>query len=482
MTQRLYFLGIGGIGMSALARWFQAQGAEVAGYDRTATALTQALQQEGITVDHTGATSALPEGLQQDMAGGRTEGWTIVWTPAIPSEFPLLQKLQQAGFTLYKRSEILGQLSEDRPLLAVAGTHGKTTTSSLLAHLLHHSGTPVEAFLGGIARGQDSNLLLAGLGDPQPWMVAEADEYDRSFLTLHPTCAAITSIDADHLDIYGTHDQMLQAFGQFSAQVKTGGLLWHADVVAPLTKAIPATRKLSPEVYGALAPNAALSDHGWAAGYATVSASESGISGDAQFELHLRGHSPMNVSWKMPGPHNAANATAAAYLACRAGVNPATIPSALAAFPGVARRFEVKYNSGEHAIIDDYAHHPTEVEGAIAAARQSFPRRKLTGIFQPHLYSRTQDFMEGFAQALSALDNCILLPIYAAREKPIPGVDTQGIGEKMVGCPVECPSEIRFLDVLEQMDPEVILFMGAGDLDRWIDPAWDRINKNTTTP
>ncbi|MDB4787194.1 UDP-N-acetylmuramate--L-alanine ligase [Flavobacteriales bacterium] len=481
MRQRLYFLGIGGIGMSALARWFHAQGAQVAGYDRTATTLTQALQQEGIAVDHSGAKGALPESLREDMAQGVTDRWTIVWTPAIPNEFPLLQGLQHSGFPLYKRSEILGKISQDRPLLAVAGTHGKTTTSTLLAHILHHGGAPVEAFLGGIALGQDSNLLLASLGDPHPWMVAEADEYDRSFLTLYPTSAAITSIEPDHLDIYGTHDQMLKAFGQFSGQVKEGGLLWHADVIKPLHTVVPETQSLNPEIYGELPPNANLAERGWAAGYAQVGAATSGRTGEAQFMLHLRGHAPMQVVWRMPGTHNAANATAAAYLACRAGLDPATIPDALAAFPGVARRFEIKHKGDNKAIIDDYAHHPTEVKGAIAAARQSFPGRRLTGVFQPHLYSRTQDFMEGFAKALSALDNCILLPIYAARENPIPGVDTQGIGEKMVGCPVECPSEIRFLDALEQMDPEVLLFMGAGDLNRWIDPAWDRMNKNTTT-
>jgi len=481
MTQHVFFLGIGGIGMSALARWFHAKGAEVAGYDRTTTALTQALQEEGISVDHSGENTALPESLQQDISQGNPDRWTIIWTPAIPAEFPLLKLLQQAGFTLQKRAQVLGKISQNRPVLAVAGTHGKTTTSTLLAHLLHHGGVPVEAFLGGIALGQASNLLLAGKDEKSPWMVAEADEFDRSFLTLYPTFAAITSVDADHLDIYGTHQEVLQAFGQFAEQIKEGGLLWHEDVVEPLQQAVPATAHLNADVYGELAPQESLEGRGWAAGYAQVGHAASGPHGEARFELHLRGQAPMEVCWRLPGQHNAANATAAAYLACRAGVDPAAIPPALAAFPGVARRFEVKYRTEEKAVIDDYAHHPTEVQGAIAAARQFFPGKRLTGVFQPHLYSRTQDFMNAFAEALSALDNCILLPIYAAREKPIPGVDTQGIGEKMVGCPVECPEESRFLDALEQMDPEVLLFMGAGDLDRWIDPAWDRMNTNTTT-
>ena len=481
MTQRLFFLGIGGIGMSALARWFRAQGAEVAGYDRNTTSLTQALQKEGIAVDHSGASTALPQSLQEDIATGNTARWTIVWTPAIPMEFPLLELLRKSGFALQKRSEILGKLSENKPVLAVAGTHGKTTTSTLLAHLLQQGGVPVEAFLGGIALGEGSNVLMAGQDSEQPWMVAEADEYDRSFLTLHPTCAAITSVDADHLDIYGTHEQMLKAFVQFSTQVEQGGLLWHSDVVLPLQKTTEKGMDLLPEIYGKLAPKSTLSDHGWAAGYSEVGPHNASGEAKARFELHLRGQAPMEVLWRMPGPHNAANATAAAYLACRAGMEPEAIPAALAAFPGVARRFEIKYRSGGKAVIDDYAHHPTEVEGAIAAARQTFPGQRITGVFQPHLYSRTQDFMESFAQALSALDNCLILPIYAARENPLPGVDAQGIGEKMVGCPVACPSEMRFLDALEQMEPEVLLFMGAGDLDRWIDPAWEQMTNNTTT-
>lgn len=482
MTRQLYFLGIGGIGMSALARWFHAQGATVAGYDRTSTALTEALEAEGIAVSYEGDIAALPAALQADIAAAKNDRWTIVWTPAIPKDFALITALSEAGFTLHKRAEILGMLSRERPLLAVAGTHGKTTTSTLLAHLLAHASLPVEAFLGGIALGQGSNLLLAGQGHARPWMVAEADEFDRSFLTLHPQFAAITSIDADHLDIYGTHASMLAAFASFAGQVQPGGLLLHADTVSAINEA--ATAALPHSIYGALPTGTSLKDLGWAAAYSAVDRipAPSSTTGLAQFTLHLQGHPPMLVQWNMPGAHNAANATAAAHLAVCAGMPPAAIPTALAAFPGVARRFEIRHHQGQKAIIDDYAHHPSEIQGAIAAARLAFPGQRITGVFQPHLYSRTQDFMDGFAQALSALDACILLPIYPARELPIPGVDAQGIGEKMVGCPVECPPESRFLDVLEKMDPTVLLFMGAGDLNQWIEPAWDRMNPAKTTP
>ncbi|MBL6644887.1 MAG: UDP-N-acetylmuramate--L-alanine ligase [Flavobacteriales bacterium] len=482
MTRQLYFLGIGGIGMSALARWFHAQGATVAGYDRTSTALTQALESEGIEVSYKGDVAALPAALQADISSGQNDRWTIVWTPAIPRDFALITALTEAGFNLHKRAEILGELSRERPLLAVAGTHGKTTTSTLLAHLLAHASLPVEAFLGGIALGQGSNLLLAGKGHPRPWMVAEADEFDRSFLTLHPQYAAITSIDADHLDIYGTHASMLAAFAAFAGQVKPGGLLLHADTASAISEA--AVETLSHSTYGALPAGASMEALGLAAAYSTVdrNPTPSSTTGLAQFTLHLQGHPPMLVQWNMPGAHNAANATAAAHLAVCAGMSPAAIPAALAAFPGVARRFEIKHHQGQKAIIDDYAHHPREIEGAIAAARLAFPNQPITGVFQPHLFSRTQDFMESFARALSALDACILLPIYPARELPIPGVDAQGIGEKMVGCPVECPPESRFLDVLEKMDPTVLLFMGAGDLNQWIEPAWDRMNPAKTTP
>ena len=470
--KQVFFLGIGGIGMSALARWYHAHGALVAGYDRTASALTQQLEEEGIQVDTSGLKEALPASLTSDLAKGQTEHWTVVSTPAVPSDFPLLTLLQKAGFKIWKRAEILGQLTANQPLMAIAGTHGKTTTSSLLSHLLHAGGLPVEAFLGGISKSSGSNLLLAGQNHDSPWMVAEADEFDRSFLTLHPTHAVITSTEPDHLDIYGHAEALNQTFGEFGRQVQTGGLLIHRDAAQSWSASAGENQWPTYRIYGEVQEGKSLDQLGWEAGYSGVS----GVHGHSQFKLHLEGFEPLNIVWPLPGKHNAANATAAAAMALRAGLSIEKIPALLASFQGVSRRFEVRLDTDELTVIDDYAHHPSEVAGTIDAARLVYPNRKVTGVFQPHLYSRTQDFLADFAAALSKLDQCILLPIYAAREKPIPGVDAQAIGEKMTACPVKCPEEIRFLDVLEECDPDVLLFMGAGDLHHWMSPSIERLN------
>ena len=466
----LFFLGIGGIGMSALARWFHAEGAVVAGYDRTATPLTESLVAEGMAVDTTGTIDALPESLQEDLSEGRTDRWTIVRTPAVPDHFPLLVLLRGAGFQLMKRAEVLGKLTRGKPLMAIAGTHGKTTTSTLLAHLLHEAGLPVNAFLGGVAKGFGSNLLLAGEGHAEPWVVVEADEFDRSFLTLHPRHAVITSTDADHLDIYGDPTALARSFADFAGQVDRNGLLMHHDAARHLAATLTEGEAPACAMYGRIADT--LPD-GWAGGHSDVRRTEDG---KAAFGLHLPGHPTLDVAWNLPGDHNAANATAAAILAVRAGMAPDAIPAALAAFPGIDRRFEIRHRSPELVVIDDYAHHPSEIAGTIAAARTAFPGRRLVGVFQPHLFSRTRDFLEDFGHSLGKLDHAIVLPIYAAREEPLPGVDAQAVGDKVVGCPVNCPDESRFLEVLEQSVPEVLLFMGAGDLHHWIPAAIDRLS------
>ena len=403
--------------MSALARWYRHHGATVAGHDRTETALTRALVEEGIQVDTSGDRSALPVGLLADLDAGRTDRWTVIRTPAVPDDFPLLALLRNAGFPVLKRAQLLGRLTANRPLLAVAGTHGKTTTSTLLAHLLHQDGTAVEAFLGGIARSTGSNLLLteaAGEEGATPWTVVEADEFDRSFLTLHPTHAVITSADADHLDIYGTEQALHAAMVEFGRQVGSGGLILHEAVA----KAFTATGHKPPDhtCYGALSTNTDLPE-AWEGGHSAPS----GSTGHSTFQLHLSGHDPVAIRWSMPGAHNAANATAAAILAARAGLSPGSIARGLASFPGIARRFEVRHDSPALTVIDDYAHHPSEIANTIAAARCAYAGRRLIGVFQPHLFSRTRDFLDEFASALSELDLCILLPIYPAREEPLPG-------------------------------------------------------------
>ena len=475
--QHLFFLGIGGIGMSALARWFHAHGAVVAGFDRTASPLTEALEAEGMAVDTTGRIDALPDLLQADLAEGRTDRWTIVRTPAVPDHFPLLALFRGAGFDVVKRAELLGHITRDTPLLAVAGTHGKTTTSTLLAHLLREGGLPVEAFLGGVARGVESNLLLAGQGQDDPWVVVEADEFDRSFLTLYPQHAILTSADADHLDIYGDASALAHSFGDFLSQVAPGGALLHSDAANALTSALGPAALPDHQLYGEVAGDS-LPDP-WAGGHGPVRRQHDG---KAAFTLHLQGHPPLEVAWSMPGHHNAANATAAAILAVRAGLDPARIPPLLDAFPGIARRFEIRHDTPQLTVIDDYAHHPTEIDGTVAAARTAYPGKKLVGVFQPHLFSRTRDFLDEFGQSLSALDHCIVLPIYAARESPLQGVDAQAVGDKVVGCPVDCPSESRFLEVLQQTGPEVLLFLGAGDLHQWIPAAIDEVLQRPDFP
>ena len=479
--QNLYFLGIGGIGMSALARWHHHHGATVAGYDRTATELTEKLKAEGIPVDTSGDPNAWPPELLSDLQKGRNDRWTIVRTPAVPENFPPLIQFREAGFSIVKRAELLGQITRSRPLLAVAGTHGKTTTSTLLAHLLHQDGTPTEAFLGGIFQSTGSNLVLSDPNQGEPWTVAEADEFDRSFLALHPRHAAITSADPDHLDIYGTAEALHTAMIQFARQVKPGGLILHLQVAKALCESGHSNSVPHHTLYGMLEPNQPL-PNGWAGGYT----SPSGPVGNSSFTLHLAGQKPMDITWPMPGVHNAANACAAAALAMRAGLRPESVQRGLTEFPGIARRFEIRHQTANLTVIDDYAHHPSEIESTIAATRSACPGQRVVGVFQPHLFSRTRDFLNGFAEALSNLDYCLLLPIYPAREKPIKGVDAQAIGEKMVGCPVECPAESQFLDVLERCEPKVLLFMGAGDLDRWIPLAIKRLSTPTsnreTTP
>ena len=468
--KHLFFLGIGGIGMSALARWFHAHGAAVAGFDRTPSALTEALEAEGMAVDTTGRIDALPDLLQDDLAAGRTDRWTIVRTPAVPDHFPLFALFRGAGFDVLKRAELLGQITRNTPLLAVAGTHGKTTTSALLAHLLCEGGLPVEAFLGGVASGFGTNLLLARQGQDNPWVVAEADEFDRSFLTLHPQHAILTSADADHLDIYGDASALARSFADFLSQVAPGGALLHSDAAGTLTSTLGPVALPDHQLYGEVSEEV-LPDS-WAGGHGAVHRQQDGL---AAFTLHLQGQPPQDIAWSMPGQHNAANATAAAILAVRAGLDPAQIPQLLGAFPGIARRFEIRHDTPQLTVIDDYAHHPTEIEGTVAAARTAYPEKKLVGVFQPHLFSRTRDFLDEFGRSLSALDHCIVLPIYAARESALRGVDAQAVGDKVVGCPVDCPSESQFLEVLQQTGPEVLLFMGAGDLHQWIPAAIDKV-------
>lgn len=448
MYNSYYFIGIGGIGMSAIARYFHTQGFAVAGYDKTPSPLTRALEQEGIAVHYDDDPGAIP----QD-----TEHTFVIYTPAIPDDLAELQYVRSHGYTVCKRSRALGEIARGKTCLAVAGTHGKTTTSTLLAHLLTQAGTGCNAFLGGISRNYDSNLLLS----PEPVLVAEADEFDRSFLQLFPHRAVITSTDADHLDIYDDHAHVVEAFGRFAAQIDADGTL-----VAKLGIDIP---------LGACRAQVLRYSYDTPCDYYAsdiVPLPE----GRFDFTLNHPGGRIAHCTVGIPGWVNVENAVAAAAIALQQGVDPGRLRDALASFRGVARRFDIRIKTPSIAYVDDYAHHPNELRASISSLRNVFPGRKICGIFQPHLFTRTRDFADDFADALSGLDSLILLPVYPAREEPIPGVTSQLIYDRVTLADKVLVGKERLMDTLKARPIDCLVTFGAGDIDRFIQPieTWIR--------
>jgi UDP-N-acetylmuramate--alanine ligase len=431
----VYFIGIGGIGMSALARYFKGLGAEIYGYDKTETALTKTLVEEGMHVHYEEDVTKIPA--QVDL---------VVWTPAVPQDHAELQYFRQHDIPVKKRAEVLGIISRNRRTVAIAGTHGKTTTSSLTAHVLRACGIDCSAFLGGIAQNFQSNFVN-GQSD---WVVAEADEYDRSFLHLHPEIAAITSMDADHLDIYGDEDSIHETgFLAFAKQV-TGTLYVQYEWLKFFDK--NAVRSFGVDGGDYRAENLRVED-----GYFV-------------FDYKNPDSSIPNLQLPMPGRHNVENATIAISVALQLGAKPEAIRTSLLSFKGIKRRFEFVIRTEKTVFIDDYAHHPTELRAAIGAAKQLFPNRKVTGIFQPHLYSRTRDFVDGFAAALDGLDEILLLDIYPAREKPIPGVTSEIIFERMQNANKQLVTKANLLEVLKNKELDVVMTLGAGDIDTFVQP------------
>lgn len=435
---KIYFIGIGGIGMSALARYFHLHGAEVHGYDRTETDLTRALVAEGMQVHYTDDVSFIPEAVD-----------LVVFTPAVPKDHAELNWFLNNGYPVKKRAEVLGIISKAKRCIAIAGTHGKTTTSTMTTYLLRACGVDATAFMGGISGNLGSNFI-EGKSD---WVVVEADEYDRSFLHLHPEVAVINSVDADHLDIYGTEAEVRASYEQFARQVKPGGqLLLEQQVDIPVGDAI----RFGIEAGDVRASNVHIQN------------------GNTVFDL--------DVQWKgeyyrmeqlqlpYPGLHNVKNAIAAIAAALLGGADKTMIPAALAQFKGVKRRFETIVKTDKVVYVDDYAHHPAELQAAISAARMLYPNRKLTGVFQPHLFSRTRDFADAFAQALDMLDVCLLLPIYPARELPMEGVSSEMLLEKMTLKNKFLVPKNEVLDQLKTLDLDVLMTMGAGDIDTLIQP------------
>ncbi|MCB0644693.1 MAG: UDP-N-acetylmuramate--L-alanine ligase [Phaeodactylibacter sp.] len=443
-VRRIYFVGIGGIGMSALARYFHKRGIRIDGYDRTATPLTKKLEEEGMQIHYETAVERIPQDLD-----------LVIYTPAVPADHPELAFLRSLDIPMLKRAAALGWISQNSKTIAIAGTHGKTTTSSMTTWLWKHAGWEPSGFLGGIAGNFESNYVPG----QSEWVIAEADEYDRSFLHLHPHSAAPLSADPDHLEIYGSHEAMLQeGFKAFAGQVQTNLVVRH-DLLHHF-------QGLSARCFS----------FGQEQGdfQATQIRVESGA-----FVFDLISPRGINggIRLPMPGRHNVLNATAAAALAELAGIPAEKIRSGLESFKGIQRRFERIVDKPEVVYIDDYAHHPAELTAAIQAARALFPDRKIRGIFQPHLYSRTRDFMDGFAAALDLLDEAWLLPIYPARELPIDGIDSGEILKRMELKHKILIEKSAVLDVLRSDAPEVLLTLGAGDIDQLVKPIKELLNQ-----
>ncbi len=434
-VRRAYFIGIGGIGMSALARYFNNRGVEVFGYDLTKTTLTKQLSKEGMQIHYIEDIKQIPDHLD-----------LVVFTPAIPKTHKEFVYFQTEGIRLYKRSEVLGIISKGQKTIGVAGTHGKTTTTSLLTHVLKVGGVDCTAFLGGIAGNFESNYV-EGSSD---WVVVEADEYDRSFLQLYPEIAVILSMDADHLDIYGNAEEMENTYREYAGQVNTNGTLIPNQKI--LKKLNPKKEKKTIISYGVEAGD--------------VCAKDIRIEDGAfVFDVESSMESIAKLRMTLPGKHNIENATAAIAVAQQLGVKGDAIRKALASFKGIKRRFEIVFKDNQRAYIDDYAHHPEELKAAINAAKILYKGKSLTGIFQPHLFSRTQDFVDGFAEALDLLDVCYLLPIYPARELPIEGVSSKMILDKMKNKHCQIFSKEEILDQLNLENIEVLITLGAGNID-----------------
>jgi UDP-N-acetylmuramate--alanine ligase len=433
--KRVYLIGIGGIGMSGLARYFHHLGCIVCGYDKTSTDLTNDLHNEGIQTIFDDRADWIPMSFQQ-----LCDDTLIIYTPAVPKDSVILNYFKNKGFELFKRSQVLGLISKSSFTIAVAGTHGKTTTSTMVAHILKDSGNDCSAFLGGISSNYRSNVLYG----KSNVMVVEADEYDRSFLTLFPDVAIITSMDADHLDIYGDHAHLTESFQLFASQIKSGGTLVHKKGL-PLDTGY--TYALSDATADAHAANVRIED------------------GDFYFDFINADVTIPNIRMGIAGTHNVENAVAAIEAVLRLDIDTDAIKSALGSFKGVKRRFEYIVKTPQHIYIDDYAHHPEELRACISSVKKLYPDKKLTTIFQPHLYTRTRDFAEGFAEVLDMVDELIMLDIYPARELPIEGVNSEMLLNRMHLQNKRKLSKQEALDAVAYEKPELLLTVGAGDID-----------------
>ena len=431
----IYMLGIGGIGMSALARYYQSMGYAIAGYDRTKSRLTFQLEKEGMAIHYEDRPELLPESI--DM---------VIYTPAVPHDLKEFEALRQRELPILKRSEALGKISKDHFTIAVSGTHGKTTTTAMIAHILNHSRLNTTAFIGGIAKNFDSNLLL---GKPKDSiLVVEADEFDRSFLQLHPDVSIIGSIDADHLDIYGDKEHLVESFNDFAKLTKR-------NVIVREGLEVEAWNKIT---YG----------FGDDCKYQIILGNSG--SGYTMFYIKGEGQDKFKIIMPLAGIHNVLNATAAFIAARQVGLEPEAIAEALASFKGVKRRFDIRVNNEKHCYIDDYAHHPEEIRSCLTAVKASLPEKRLTLVFQPHLFSRTRDFMDEFASVLALADELILLDIYPARELPIEGITSKALLDKVQMSDKHICQKSELINLIDSEKPELLVTMGAGDIDRFVEP------------
>jgi UDP-N-acetylmuramate--alanine ligase len=442
----VYFLGIGGIGMSALARYFNTNGVAVSGYDKTETVLTKKLAAEGIAIHFEDNIEFIDKAAE-----------LVIYTPAVPKDHKELNYFLENNYNLIKRSEVLGAITNSTYNICIAGTHGKTTTSTMVAHILRHSGYGCNAFLGGIAVNYNSNFWAS----KKNVSVVEADEYDRSFLKLSPDVAIISSMDPDHLDIYGTAENMEQAFIDFSARIKPGGLLL-SKYGLKRTDDLKATEHLTFHLQN---ENASV-----------YAANIKMIRGSYQFDVVMQYWEIKDVVLNMGGLHNIENMIAAIAVAHYLEIDNDKIRKAVAAFKGVKRRFEYIIKNDEQVMVDDYAHHPEELRALLSGAKDLFPGVKCTVIFQPHLYSRTNDFADGFAETLDLADEVILLPIYPARELPMEGVNSEMIVNKMKINNRQVLDKAAVLEWVKDNKIELLITAGAGDIDTLVEPIKKILN------
>jgi UDP-N-acetylmuramate--alanine ligase len=451
----LYFVGIGGIGMSALALYFAGGGYTIAGYDRTKSRITDALTENGCKISFEDDTEKIPDFFKDKANRNRI---LIIYTPAIPAESHILSFFRSDNYRIYKRAEILGAISEKTDTIAIAGTHGKTTVSTMVAHLLKQSAVDCSAFLGGISKNYNSNLLTGN----SRFTVMEADEYDRSFHRLSPMIAVITAVDPDHLEIYGDHKSMIAAYNEFCGKIRPQGLLIYNYGIRQQIECPP---EISCFTYG----NDPEADYR----YFDIEHKDDYY----KFSIKTPAGIIKDIHFPFPGIINIENLTAAIAVALNCGVTENEIRKAVVLFQGVRRRFDIRINRPGLTYVDDYAHHPEEIRAFITSVREYFGKRNITGIFQPHLFTRTRDHADGFAEILDKLDEVIILPVYPAREKPIPGVSSEMIFERMK---LENKRIMKMSDIPGKIDADqidVLLTIGAGDIDALVEPIEKKLGK-----